>query len=181
MRLACCVGVVRRPGCGRWPARRFVGAVAGGGVGCALRLVVAARWGQRDGQHVAQVPGVEAARGCARLNFCGFSAARARARFREVVLHGTKDVENEFRVSEMYLGVWGSSRFVAESDLAFFGLAGPVTTVRTARFAVLPAAGEQRSPLGLPPTGHRPGIREYPPSPNSRGNTYGAPPVLGRG
>jgi hypothetical protein len=60
--------------------------------------------------------------------FFGFSAARARARFREVVLHGTKDVENEFRVSEMYLGVWGSSRFVAESDLAFFGLAGPVTT-----------------------------------------------------
>ena len=128
MRLACCAGVARRPGCGRWPARRFVGAVAGGGVGCALRLVVAARWGQRDGQHVAQVPGVEAARGCARLNFCGFSAARARARFREVVLHGTKDVENEFRVSEMYLGARGSSRFVAESDLAFFGLAGPVTT-----------------------------------------------------
>ena len=60
--------------------------------------------------------------------FFGFSAARARARFREVVLHGTKDVENEFRVSEMYLGVRGSSRFVAESDLAFFGLAGPVTT-----------------------------------------------------
>jgi hypothetical protein len=30
----------------------------------------------------------------------------------------------------MYLGVRGSSRFVAESDLAFFGLAGPVTTVR---------------------------------------------------
>ena len=28
----------------------------------------------------------------------------------------------------MYLGVRGSSRFVAESDLAFFGLAGPVTT-----------------------------------------------------
>ena len=60
--------------------------------------------------------------------FFGFSAARARARFREVVLHGTKDVENEFRVSEMYLGVRGSSRVVAESDLAFFGLAGPVTT-----------------------------------------------------
>ena len=60
--------------------------------------------------------------------FFVFSAARARARFREVVLHGTKDVENEFRVSEMYLGVRGSSRFVAESDLAFFGLAGLVTT-----------------------------------------------------
>jgi len=60
--------------------------------------------------------------------FFGFSAARARARFREVVLHGTNDVENEFRVSEVYLGVRGSSRFVAESDLAFFGLAGPVTT-----------------------------------------------------
>ena len=60
--------------------------------------------------------------------FWGFSAARARARFREVVLHGTKGVENEFRVSEMYLGVRGSSRVVAESDLAFFGLAGPVTT-----------------------------------------------------
>jgi hypothetical protein len=29
-----------------------------------------------------------------------FSAARARAHFREVVLHGTKDVENKFRVSE---------------------------------------------------------------------------------
>ena len=57
-----------------------------------------------------------------------FSASRAHARFREVVLHGTKDVENEFRVSEMYLGVRGSSRFVAESDLAFFGLAGLVTT-----------------------------------------------------
>ena len=62
--------------------------------------------------------------------FFGFSAARARARFREVVLHGTKGVENEIRVSEMYLGVRGSSRVVAESDLAFFGLAGPVTTAR---------------------------------------------------
>ena len=60
--------------------------------------------------------------------FGGFSATRARARFREVVFHGTKGVENEFRVSEMYLGVRGSSRVVAESDLAFFGLAGPVTT-----------------------------------------------------
>ena len=60
----------------------------------------------------------------------GRRASRARARFREVVLHGAKDVENEFRVSEMYLGVRGSSRFVAESDLAFFGLAGPVTAAR---------------------------------------------------
>ena len=67
--------------------------------------------------------------------FFGFSAARARARFREVVLHGTKDVENEFRVSDVYLGVWGSSRFVAESDLAFFCLAGPVTTDRRRRLA----------------------------------------------
>ena len=59
--------------------------------------------------------------------------ARARAaRFREVVLHGTKDVENEFRVYELYLDVRGSSRSVQESDLAFFGLAGPVTTVGVA-------------------------------------------------
>ena len=39
----------------------------------------------------------------------GRRASRARARFREVVLHGAKDVENEFRVSELYLGVRGAT------------------------------------------------------------------------
>ena len=52
------------------------------------------------------------------LIFFGFSAARARARFREVVFHGTKDVENKFRASGMYSSVRGSSRFVAESDMS---------------------------------------------------------------
>ena len=47
----------------------------------------------------------------------GRRASRARARFREVVLHGAKDVENEFRVSELYLGVRGATLFVAESGI----------------------------------------------------------------
>ena len=65
---------------------------------------------------------VVAGRGCA-VVADGRRASRARARFREVVLHGTKDVENEFRVSELYLGVRGATLFVAESGIGNFGLA----------------------------------------------------------
>ena len=39
----------------------------------------------------------------------GRRASRARARFREVVLHGTKDVENEFGTSDLSLGVRGAT------------------------------------------------------------------------
>ena len=41
------------------------------------------------------------------------------------------DTGNEFRTSERYLDVRGSALFVEQSDIAFFGLAVPVTTEKS--------------------------------------------------